>query len=426
MGRPQTPMRAALRRRFAPTRLHDASSAVPIYTLRCESSVHTLIPWRNSSSTRCWQATSCALLLALLSSAPNAQGEPAQSESGKARPEQSTEPLIVLMLDPAQPDSRVLADAIGSHLAGLPIRLVRQDVARTRLSTWLEQGRQRAQTLGALGLFVIDVRSDQSSRLFLLEPNGEPTLIRRLPARRQSERVLLEEAGITVALLVEALLDGRHIGMLEPVPVDDAPPTVEPGEVNDIERPPPPIALQPAAAPTRSRRPQATLGLGLAGTTWLVDERWQLGVTTSLGVQFDSHWALALRYTWYPELTYELAGSDIALARHPVRAELAYRFSQELSPTARLGGWVDAVSRRTVATEPAYSAAAADTTWSWGFVGAAGLATPLRGALRAHFDVGLEVPTRRVEYAIQVETRRTLLATRSIRPVFEVALEMGF
>ncbi|MFZ5891393.1 MAG: hypothetical protein ACOY0T_10105 [Myxococcota bacterium] len=373
------------------------------------------------------KATSSALLFALLSSVHlTARSQPAARDANAGSAESKARPVIVLMLDPAQQGSRVLADAVGSHLAGLPIQLIREEVPRTQLSTWLETGRRRAHALGALGLFAIDVRSDQSSRLFLLEPSGEPTLIRRLPARRQAERVPIEEAGITVALLVEALLDGRHIGMVEPVPRDDAPVPPEPSTASTA-----PVAaqtsIQRSASPARKplQTMQPTLALGLAGTTWLVDERWQLGVSGAVGMQLDSHWALVLDYTWYQKLTYDLPRASISLARHPIRAQLGYRASPGLSATARLGGWLDPVSRRTITTDAQYNAAAGDTTWSWGILACAGLASPLWSAIRARVDVGIEVPTQRVEYATQAETRQTLLVTRSIRPVVEVAVELG-
>ena len=141
--------------------------------------------------------------------------EPTAASSSESPPPPQAEAAVVLMFDPHEDDSLALVGSIAAHLAGLPVRLIHEPRARTELLTWLSLGRSRVKATRSLGLFAVDVSRRDGWRLFFLEPDGVPTLIRRL--KPTPEHAPLDEAGITVRLLVEALLDGKHVEVTEPV-----------------------------------------------------------------------------------------------------------------------------------------------------------------------------------------------------------------
>jgi hypothetical protein len=355
------------------------------------------------------------------------------------------EPAIVLMFEPGQPDSHRLVRAIESHLVGLPVRVVLESLERGEILEWFESGHLRAKAHGAIGLFAIETGRRDLWRLYYLDMDGAPTLIRRL--RPSPEHAPLDDAGVAVRLLVEALLDAKPLELGEPVlggsPATSGSPArqrTSAGKERAARSPkaddPRPSESTPAEsdpggaaeAHPQLRREPGPLGffLGPVGTTWVAGQAWQFGARGGAEVHLKANWSVALDYTWYPTASLELENASIAWDRHPIAAQVAYRPSAGISPRFWLGMWGDAVRRRTLDSVAPYEGTTSVTTWSWGPAGGVGLASPSSWSFSALLDVGLDVATQRVEYVVESATRQsaTETATRTFRP--SVSLRVGW
>lgn len=356
-----------------------------------------------------------------------------------AQEPQPSASVVLLMFDPEQPGSIPLVSAIESHLMGLAVMVEREPIERSEILTWLEAGRSRVQARKALGLFAIDTRQRDTWRLFFLGPDGPPTLIRRLQPR--PEYAPLDQAGVIVRLLVEALLDGKQVGMVEPVPRDEpaqssvsasrpaadakatdrsqassAPAPDTAGAAADSDE------VAPETRAQTSEGVRVAIAAGLSSTSWVVDKGWQFGALTGLGLRWKST-SLTLDYAWYPKLTHRVPEASISLSRHPLTARLAYRPAPGFSPLISLGAWLDPVTRSTLNTDSAHRSTASATSWSWGVVASAGVVTPRLASLSARLDLSVELAGRRVQYVVQSDNPGTLLTARSVRSVVSAILD---
>jgi hypothetical protein len=355
-------------------------------------------------------------------------------------------PAIVLIFEPGRPDSDRLVRAIESHLVGLPVRVLLEPLARGEILKWFESGHLRAKAHGAIGLFAIETGRRDSWRLYFLDMDGAPTLIRRL--RPSPEHAPLDDAGVAVRLLVEALLDAKPLELGEAAlggsATSGAPALPSrnqrssagkdsvAGPANTVSpRPSEPTPAESDAADAPETHPQprrepGPLGffLGPVGTTWIAGRGWQFGAKGGAEVHLKATWSVAVDYTWYPTASLELENASIAWDRRPIAAQAAYRPSAGISPRFWLGMWGDAVRRRTLDSAAQYEGTSSVTTWSWGPAGGVGLATPSSWSFTALLDVGLDVATQRVEYVVEGATRQSATATRTFRP--SVSLRVGW
>jgi len=368
-----------------------------------------------------WLASPCAV-----AQAP----APVVSET---REPTDTYPTIVLLFEPDEADASRLISAIESHLVGLPVRVALEPAPHTDILTWLESGHARARARQALGVLAIDTSQGAVWRLFFLDTEGAPALIRRL--RSSPEHAPLDEAGVAVRLLVEALLDSKEIEHDAMLPgnaaPDVTPPVAKPSESQSGGSPKvesasdskgrlstPDEVEEEAAARRRSRardRPVLVF-LGPVGTSWLDQKPLQLGAAAGIGMGFARGWSIAAGYTWYPSQTYRVEVTDLTLRRHPVVSYVAFTPRSGLSPRFSLGVTVDAVLRETVATREGYRSTSTTTTWSWGVLGAVGAVAPLGTSFVAGLDLGAQINAARIEFVAQGQSRDVLLATRRASP----------
>ena len=377
------------------------------------------------------------------------QQNSASASDASARP--APEAAVVLMFDPHEEDALALVGSIEADLAGVPVRLIREPRTRTELLTWLEAGRRRVKATGALGLFAVDVTRREGWRLFFLEPDGIPTLIRRM--KPIPEHAPLDEAGITVHLLVEALLDGKHVEVTEPVLQEEPPeaagslrePAREKSEAAKTEGPeraahPEPELSGPGPAQQGSgsgasgsasegTREAGAGGVhpafvfGLSTTKWLRGQPWQSGILTGAAVYLNQAWSVSVDYLWYPTLRYEASQATIALLRHPFAGRVSYRPSAGFSPVFALGTWADALSRQTLDAKVGYHGTGSANEWSWGMSGSVGLASPRLSGLSACLNLGLDVAARNIGFVVNNETPETVLSTNAVRPFWGVLLD---
>lgn len=387
-------------------------------------------------------------LAAMWTLAEESRAQETPSVASDLNEETAGDPTIVLMLEPGRPESSRLVQAIQSHLVGLPVRVEVEALPRGEILQWFESGHRRAKERKALGLFAIETGRRDLWRLYFLDVDGAPTLIRRL--RPSPEHAPLDDAGVAVRLLVEALLDVRPLGLTEPAldaaaAVRSSRPDMRPsqqrrspahqqahGKASKPAAPQPAGSATPSSSSTSSARATKTaparepgalaVFVGAVGTTWLVDQAWQLGARGGAELHWKTAWSVALDYTWYPTVSLELAETAIAWTRHPVASQLAYRPGSGLSPRFWLGAWADPVTRTTLDTTAAFRSTASVTTWSWGPAAGIGLATPTSWSFSALLDLGVEVAVARVEYVVRNDTNQGLTATRSVRPALGLRL----
>lgn len=390
-----------------------------------------------------------ALSAWLLSVAGGARGQVPADVAPGAEGQTDGDPVILLVFEPGQPDSERLVHAIESHLVGLPVRVVLEPLARGEILKWFESGHLRARARGAIGLFAIETGRRDLWRLYFLDMDGAPTLIRRL--RPSPEHAPLDDAGVAVRLLVDALLDARPLELDEPAPGGGPSASGSPARSlprrdqralerkqlgsrlpqADSPRPSQPTpaesatgaALEPDPRPNRRPGPLGIF-LGPVGTNWIAGQAWQFGARGGAELHLNPAWSVALDYTWYPTASLELENTSIAWERHPVASQVAYRPSAGLSPRFWLGMWADAVTRTTLDTRADYQGTAPVTSWSWGPAGGVGLATPSSWSFGGLLDVGLDVATEPVEYVVQSATRQPATTTRTFRP--SVSLRLGW
>lgn len=369
--------------------------------------------------------------------------EPTAGGPSELPPPSQTEATVVLMFDPHEDDSLALVGSIAAHLAGVPVRLIHEPRARTELLTWLGAGRSRVKATRSLGLFAVDVSRRDGWRLFFLEPDGVPTLIRRL--KPTPEHAPLDEAGITVRLLVEALLDGKHVEVTEPVlgeepaeaggtsPSGEPAPRKPPASGSSSSpRPaaPSPGSVSDASGSATNGAPQAGARgvylaalVGLSTTKWLSSEGWQSGILTGAALYVDRAWSLSLDYVWYPKLRYQASDAAITLSRHPFAGRVSYRPSPGFSPIFCVGTWFDAISRQTVDANQGFHSTASTIEPAWGMNASAGLSSPRLSILSVRLDLGLDVAARNVSYIVRNETDKTVVATSAVRPFLGVLMD---
>jgi hypothetical protein len=397
----------------------------------------------------CVKALICLLIggaIATASSGARAQGASTTS-AGEAKAPTDLRPAMVLLFEPERPDSSRLIRAIESHLVGLPVRVVLEPLARGEILAWLESGYARARARQALGLVAVDTGQRDLWRLFFLDVDGAPTLIWRL--RPSPDPAPLDEAGVAVRLLVEALLDQKPPSLVTPVVRGETPePSGVPPDVGASKgpdrQPPKPTARRTPPASARSaegdsnegkgegeaeaegqeREMRFALFVGPTATTWVADQGWQFGATGGAEFRLARAWSLALAYTWYPTLQYRLADTALSLSRHPMASYVAFAPVSGFSPRFWLGMWADPVRRGTPETEGSYRGTPAQTTWSWGPMGGVGVVTAPLASLSARFDLGLEVDANRIEYVVQGQSRDVLASTRQVRPFLSLCVSL--
>jgi hypothetical protein len=200
---------------------------------------------------------------------------------------------VVFAVNPQSPDAQAMIDAVRAHLTGLPVRLVVDAGGSAENDAETKDGSRR------IGTLTIDPGTPGEWVVSFTEPAIDTTLVRRIRVKPQGKRVALEEAAIVVRSMVEAILDGGHVGIAR-------------GARGEI-----PIA--PASSAAQRSRNGIAATAGYLGTTFAPNLNWQSGALLGLRWHWGELYAGVIFEIFAPIQTSATAESPvpILLVRHP-------------------------------------------------------------------------------------------------------------
>jgi hypothetical protein len=303
--------------------------------------------------------------------------------------------IVVFAVDPKSKDAEAMIEAVRAHLTGLPVRLV---IDPTGVGA---QGSDSGQGSWRIGTLTIDPGTPGEWVVSFTEPAIDTTLVRRIRVKPQAKRVALEEAAIVVRSMVEAILDGGHVGIARP----------------RVEEPP--GAAPGSNAPWRSRRGIAATAAYL-GTTFASELGWQSGGLLGLRWQSSGLYA-GLGIEIFATLTTNRPGTSILLVRHPGVVFVGYEGASRVAPTIELELMADYVTRSNAATAEGYEATPPSSRWFFGVGAMAGLSWSFLPRFRLLAQGGADWVINPYSYVIEPDGGVVVRPT-SIRPKIAIGL----
>jgi hypothetical protein len=268
--------------------------------------------------------------------------------------------IVVFAVDPQAKDAQAMIDAVRAHLTGLPVRLVIDP-------SGVEGEHGDANRIGTL---TIEPAPPNEWVVSFTEPAIDTTLVRRIRLKPQGKRVALEEAAIVVRSMVEAILDGGHVGIARRAP-----------EENANAAPPSIVVWRP--------RQGITATAGYLGTTFGSGLGWQSGGT--IGLRWHSGGIYAgIASQLFAPITTNTAPVSIILIRHPGSIVLGYEGGSRLAPTIEMELLVDYVTRSTTQATPDYEATPPSGRWMFGVGAMAGLTWSILPRIRLLAQAGVD------------------------------------
>jgi hypothetical protein len=250
--------------------------------------------------------------------------------------------VVVFAVDPQSKDAQAMVDAVRAHLTGLPVRLV-IDAGNGSSGNGAEtkDGSRR------IGTLTIDPGTPGEWVVSFTEPAIDTTLVRRIRVKPQGTRVALEEAAIVVRSMVEAILDGGHVGIAR---------AARPNE-------------EPTASPASafSLRPRYGIAATAAylGTTFAPGLGWQSGGVIGLRWQSGGLY-LGLAVEIFAPITTNTPPVSLLLVRRPGAIIAGYEGGSRVAPTIEIELMADYVSRSNVRTEDSLEPTPPDSRWYFG------------------------------------------------------------
>ena len=258
--------------------------------------------------------------------------------------------VVVFAVDPQSKDADAMVEAVRAHLTGLPVRLVIEGAngAAGANGDMAKDGSHR------IGTLTIDPGTPGEWVVSFTEPAIDTTLVRRIRLKPQGKRVALEEAAIVVRSMVEAILDGGHVGIARPGQPDEGP-----------------IAPLPSSVAWRPRRGIAASAAYL-GTTFGPGLGWQSGGV--LGLQWHANGLYAgIAVEIFAPITTNTTPVSLLLVRRPGGIVAGYEGPSRLAPAIEVELLADYISRSTVKTEGGYQETPPDSRWFFGMGVSAGV-----------------------------------------------------
>jgi hypothetical protein len=353
-----------------------------------------------------------------------------------AQPRPST---VILTFDASSEAQKQAIAAIKAHVRGLPAEVVVVPVEHAEsLAQQLAASGSLAASRNALGTLHIQIAEDGALLIFFTEPEGEATLIRRLPANRQGPRVAFEQVAIVSRSLIEALIDGGRIGLVpetsrqpdaevEEEPQSSADPAPEPSESLDeaapSELPPSEAAREDSPNEFASERKWIAVTAGYTLTHFAAGMPWQSGFSAGVHGLVTPRFYAGARYTFFPALT---AGTDdavVSIQRYPIEALVGYRGAGAFALHGEAGMVADHTLRTTVRTSSAFRATSPESRWTFAFAARAGAswapAPRFRVALRGGADFVL------TRYSYRLESGEAAPSPDWVRPRMELELAVA-
>jgi hypothetical protein len=320
------------------------------------------------------------------------------SPLGAAEPTNDGAPgIVVFAVDPQLKDAQAMIDAVRAHLTGLPVRLVIDTGSGGSAASGAETAKDGAYRIGTL---TIDPGTPGEWVVSFTEPAIDTTLVRRIRLKPQGKRVALEEAAIVVRSMVEAILDGGHVGIARP--------GLRPDEG---------AAAPASSAPWRPRRGLAA-SAGYLGTAFAPGLGWQSGGIIGLRWQSGGFYAGIASEIFAP-ITTDTAPVSLILIRHPGAIVFGFEGGARLAPIVQIQVMADYVDRSNRRTEEGYEETPPDARWFFGVGGMAGISWSILPRFRLFAQGGADWILNPYSY---VAPPYVIVRSASIRPKLGIGL----
>jgi hypothetical protein len=309
-------------------------------------------------------------------------------------PSEGAPGIVVFAVDPQAKDAQAMIDAVRAHLTGLPVRLV-IDTRSGASGNGSEPAKDGSHRIGTL---TIDPATPGEWVVSFTEPAIDTTLIRRIRVKPQGKRVALEEAAIVVRSMVEAILDGGHVGIAR-LRTDEG------------------AAATTTSAAWRPRRGLAATA-GYLGTTFGSGLGWQSGGIIGLRWQAGGFYAGIASEIFAPIAT-DTAPVSLLLIRHPGAIVFGYEGVSRVAPTIEVEMMADYVTRSNRRTEGGYEETAPDARWFFGVGAMAGVSWSMLPRIRLLAQGGIDWILNPYSY---VAPPFVILQSASVRPKLGIGI----
>jgi len=376
---------------------------------------------RDASQSRLWRRVYAALFCLGLTALALASSTIAIGQT-----QETPRRTIVILASANGPSpTEALVAAIRSQLGDVPVRVEVETVGEipTEMRARIDLAAAAASRHRAVGAFWIDVDAAGDYLLFLVEPDGSRSLVRRIRRLPSAESAALEEIAVISRASVTALLDGRRIGMEGPAaPLSASASASAPAASSSGPFYPPPPAITRAAEP--SVRAALWLGVGYLGSSYSSRVPWQQGMILSARYSPLRTWHLGFAYGFLPAAEIDTDQVSVRLGRHPFELNFGHGvWAGPLQAGLELAAILDQTDRYTVAAASSRLVPQPDqSTWSFGLSPRARLAWRVSQQALLFTSVGSDVFFRRVEYVIESSTNEIVTSPRAIRARFEAGL----
>jgi hypothetical protein len=207
----------------------------------------------------------------------------------------------------------------------------------------IRQAMALAEQHEARGVFWLDLSVDDDILLYLHEPKGLDTLMRRIPRAPESDAATFESLGVVVSSISTALVAGGEIGMT----VVELEEEVQPEEVTPPPEEPPPVVVKREKTPGRGW-PLVRVGVGYVGNSFGDQLTWQNGVRLAIDFRPLRRMFLGVagEYVFPSHVRHELVEIDIR--RYPVDLHGGFRGEplETLALEAEAAATVEVLNRR--------------------------------------------------------------------------------
>jgi len=293
--------------------------------------------------------------------------------------------IVVFAVDPQAKDAQAMIDAVRAHLTGLPVRLVIDPGGS-------DAARDDANRIGTL---TIEPAPPNEWVVSFTEPAIDTTLVRRIRLKPQGKRVALEEAAIVVRSMVEAILDGGHVGIAR--------------RSEESASPPATVVWRP--------RQGITATAGYLGTTFAPGLGWQSG--GAIGLRWHSGGFYAgIASQFFAPIKTNTVPVSIILVRHPGAIVLGYEGGARLAPTIEMELLVDYVTRETAQAD-GYEGTPSAGRWLFGVGAMAGITWSIVPRIRLLAQAGVDGIFNPYSY---VASPDFIVQSSAIRPKLGIGL----
>lgn len=331
-----------------------------------------------------------------------------------------SEPSVTVAFNSNTSEAAAAMRAIASHLEDLKVTVVVEPVAGEESSDWLQRPTSPDKAPASVGKFYVDFRGGGEILVYFTEPGGESTLIRRLRPKSTNAPVALEEAGIVVRSLLEALLDGGRVG------------------VSVSEKKPPPAAPPPPRPPARPLAPAPSdplspMYLGVAvrysGTSFLAGQGLEPGAYFGLRVYPGgslSPFSLGAGYTVSYPSEVAFSSSQISLQRHPFEVGLTYASRETLGLLLEIMAVGDFVGRKTLQAGPNLERTEPRGRWVLGMSARGGGCLSPSSVQHWCLTAGLDAFLDELSYAVITPEAANRVSSPRVRPRLDAGLTFDF